>query len=618
MKASRRTQFLAIIFVVGSTLVECPPRVQAQTVGQTNQGYVVDQWDFEYGDLRASIGKDLEYGDGPGGRVETHTSFGTTRSFGIPNIGGRETRVMKYHRDDFTEPAGDANPRGYIVSFDAGPNGGPGSTRANQWTLILDIMWPDLGEGDGFSSLIKCGAPDDFSADGDLFVRGNDIGGPGTGGIGISGAYTGDGSTHLINGRWHRVAIVADMAAATPILSIFIDGVKFQDITKAFGIGFDGRFSLPARFRLFADGGANDEVNTFYVNSIQLRNYAMSAAGVAALGGPAAEGIPPLQGMTETSEQLAALHLVNDLGQNVLDVLKEGLPFTTDFKGTNDVIITELSGLPRSIYLDEFGGTNSADNPAYITNFVGSAAEGNGDGISGDISGIETTQGVSLQFDFAERLTANDRLLVSDCDWLEQYQVRAFVRNGGGYGEVPLSHWSAADYPGSTQELPNSLWPTWNGASGMLVSQANDTGLGEELVVLTPDQSVDRVVITQRNTPGGTASLQFVSPAQPWIGDCERITNGSVELSVSGSLGSVYTLQSSSDLTNWTSRLSFTCTSAPTRVVDPGANTSERQFYRIAVGTLPDAQHRSGSYEVRDTKKSLKQPDACPVRRPMR
>ena len=66
---------------------------------------ITAQWDFDQGDLRASLGKDLEYGDGPTGRVKAHTCFGTTTSFGIPDIGGKPAKVMKYTRDEFTPDA---------------------------------------------------------------------------------------------------------------------------------------------------------------------------------------------------------------------------------------------------------------------------------------------------------------------------------------------------------------------------------------------------------------------------------------------------------------------------------------------------------------------------------
>lgn len=47
-------------------------------------GKITGQWDFDQADLRATVGKNLEYGDGPTGRMKDHTSFGTTTSFWNP------------------------------------------------------------------------------------------------------------------------------------------------------------------------------------------------------------------------------------------------------------------------------------------------------------------------------------------------------------------------------------------------------------------------------------------------------------------------------------------------------------------------------------------------------
>jgi hypothetical protein len=52
---------------------------------------------------------------------------------------------------------------------------------------------------------------------------------------------------------------------------------------------------------------------------------------------------------------------------------------------------------------------------------------------------------------------------------------------------------------------PDSRWPTWNAATGLLT--AGTSGLNEELSVLTPDQPVSRLVISK--TTGGGASTGF-------------------------------------------------------------------------------------------------------------
>ena len=43
---------------------------------------------------------------------------------------------------------------------------------------------------------------------------------------------------------------------------------------------------------LFSDGGHDNEVNTYYVNSVQIRDSKLSDSEVATLGGPQAAGIP--------------------------------------------------------------------------------------------------------------------------------------------------------------------------------------------------------------------------------------------------------------------------------------------------------------------------------------
>ena len=89
---------------------------------------VTGQWDFDNGNLRATVGQDLEYGDGLGGFMATQTSFNTTTAFGIPDIGGQVAKVMKYTRSE-TPP--DNYVQGYTMHHGIAPNGG--GTLVNQW-----------------------------------------------------------------------------------------------------------------------------------------------------------------------------------------------------------------------------------------------------------------------------------------------------------------------------------------------------------------------------------------------------------------------------------------------------------------------------------------------------
>src|SRR5207237_866471 len=79
--------------------------------------------------------------------------------------------------------------------------------------------------------------------------------------------------------------LVVDNVAGT--LTSFINGVQVQQNT---GLTLDARWSLGPASLLFGD--ENQENAAGFVNSVQLRSEALSAADVAALGGASAAGIP--------------------------------------------------------------------------------------------------------------------------------------------------------------------------------------------------------------------------------------------------------------------------------------------------------------------------------------
>ena len=282
------------IFAKGARGANIEQKVFNLSGGQATR--VSGQWDFENGDLKATVGQDLEYGDGPGGYMATQTSFNTTTGFGIPNIGGQVAKVMKYTRSE-TPP--DNYVQGYTMHHGIAPNGG--GTMVNQWTLITDILYPDLHQGDQYSAFIEIQNSTD--SDADLAVHEES---PGVGGIGISGRYPGN----LTQGQWHRVVFAVDMAATPGVISKFIDGVKAADQTDADGSGLDGRFALSDIAHLFSDGGHDNEVNTYYVNSVQIRDHKVSDSEVASLGGPQATGIPGGQPTTVTLPTLTAIRTV--------------------------------------------------------------------------------------------------------------------------------------------------------------------------------------------------------------------------------------------------------------------------------------------------------------------
>ncbi len=243
----------------------------------------VAQYDFN-GDLNSTTGQ------APLGAQATTGS--PQVAFESAQINGETAAVAHFSRGTYFE-----------VLHGFPPNGGGGYV--NQYTLIMDVMFPDRSPSGGWASLYQTNCCN--QNDGDWFV--ND-----TGGIGISGNYGGA----IQNGEWHRLALVVDLAAGT--FTSFIDGAQVQQNT---GEGLDGRFALYSptdtdsdpyeSFFIFADESGDDAEG--YVNSVQFRAAALTAAAIAALGGPSAAGIP-----VPGNKQLAG-DCNQDGGRDISDVI---------------------------------------------------------------------------------------------------------------------------------------------------------------------------------------------------------------------------------------------------------------------------------------------------------
>lgn len=244
---------------------------------------ITGQWDFDQATFAATTGFDLEYYDGPTGQTATQTRFGTTTSFGILDIDGQPAKVMRFPATSRT--------MGYVMRHGAMANGG--GSFLNQYTLIMDVLFPTSSSGK-WRALLQTDTSN--SNDADLFVSGDSFFTTGDG-IGISGNYHGK----ILPNTWHRIVFAVDLAAPSPYVAKFIDGVKVADQTVNSGV--DARWSLnPATNAkpyalLFADD--DNETQVGFVNSIQFRNGKMSDAEIAMLGKPSTSGIvgatgPPL------------------------------------------------------------------------------------------------------------------------------------------------------------------------------------------------------------------------------------------------------------------------------------------------------------------------------------
>lgn len=221
-------------------------------------------WDFESGNLSATIGNDLAYR----GNAGTTTQFGTTTSFGIPDINGIPANIMRFA----PYPPAD----GIQMFPGIEPNGG--GARVNQYSLIVDILYP--ASSGGFRSIFQ--TDENNANDGDFFIRDD-------GGIGISVDYDGN----LTRDVWHRLAITFELTNNR--LMKYVDGA-LADL-QYLSSGVDGRWSLnPAASTLptllFSDN--DNEVGVGYVNSITILRRVLTPEEILLLGGPSADGIFPV------------------------------------------------------------------------------------------------------------------------------------------------------------------------------------------------------------------------------------------------------------------------------------------------------------------------------------
>ncbi|MBL9174879.1 MAG: hypothetical protein JNL10_15180, partial [Verrucomicrobiales bacterium] len=223
----------------------------------------VGQWDFNAGNLDASAGAALSYKDAT---TQSGTQFGTTTALGIPDIGGQPANVMKF-------PATADSFGGYSMTVGAQGNGG--GALVNEWTLVMDILFPAESTGK-LRALVETDEGG-FDPDAEFWVTAANA----------FGAKGNAGGTLAAN-TWYRVAVV--VSGSTEKISTYVDGVevKSQKVPNL----LDARFALTpgGTASLFSDDTGETAVG--YVNSIQLRGEALSKGQILALAGATAAGIP--------------------------------------------------------------------------------------------------------------------------------------------------------------------------------------------------------------------------------------------------------------------------------------------------------------------------------------
>ncbi len=210
----------------------------------------IAQWDFN-GSLNSSTGGSNLIA------VSSPPASAPGVAFITTTIGGQPAQVASFTRGT-----------SFRLNPGFAPNGG--GSFVSSYTLILDVMFPSRPTG--WAALWQTSLAN--NNDGDWFIN------P-AGGIGISGNYLGN----VVDGTWNRLALVIDAASGT--LASYLNGQKVQQLG---GVTVDGRWSLDQVALLFGD--ENQENAAGFVNSVQIRNRALTDLELADLGGPSAAGLP--------------------------------------------------------------------------------------------------------------------------------------------------------------------------------------------------------------------------------------------------------------------------------------------------------------------------------------
>lgn len=236
---------------------------------------VTGQWDFDAGDLRATVGQDLEYrGD---------TAAITT--FSEITISNQPARVMNFSSNDVSQ--------GFYMRHGAAPN--CGGQFVNQYTLVMDVMYP-AASTDQWRALFQTDPFNRPGNDADYYV-GDNTTLPDPNAPGAAGQFHGP----LAPDTWHRVAFTVDLAAPPERrLTKYINGTKTA--THAIEDGLDGRYALGPTAQLFTSGLAGQFTRPGYANSIQFINGWLPDSAIATLGGPTADGIPPGDAVLKISQ----------------------------------------------------------------------------------------------------------------------------------------------------------------------------------------------------------------------------------------------------------------------------------------------------------------------------
>lgn len=166
----------------------------------------------------------------------------------------------------------------------SGANGGPGATRTNQWTVVMDVKFDSVTPFAGLLQLDPANAQDVT-----FYLAPAPSGFPDLATLYAGGTALSWGGA-VTKGAWQRIAITCgnDGAGGAPSLDCYINGVH-SGFTRP--ITLNGPFSMESTFHLFSDNNA--ELCPAKVGFIGFWSEALTQADITKLGSPAPGGVSP-------------------------------------------------------------------------------------------------------------------------------------------------------------------------------------------------------------------------------------------------------------------------------------------------------------------------------------
>lgn len=274
---------------------------------------ITGEWNFTSG-LSATIGAPLQF------RGDT----ASVAVFEAATISGLPGRVLRL-------PALTAE-QGLIMPHGAAANGG---TNVNDYTLLMDAMWPTESDGT-WRALLQSDTNNAAESDAIFFVNPANA-------IGVNNQYNGN----LAVNQWHRVALVFELSQNR--ITSFINGQT--NLVHTLNNALDGRFSLRPTALLFTDN--DGESQPVLINSLQFRSAAMGGEELAALGGATPGGfsgeVTPLPDVKiERVQKIGSEVVLTVSGGGNLQLQKSATLLTNSWQNLGSAAVTNTFRVPAS------------------------------------------------------------------------------------------------------------------------------------------------------------------------------------------------------------------------------------------------------------------------------